>query len=64
MNGAAGTGPDQVAACAGCGATTAGLPIDWMFDQTSDRRVVRWFCGSCAREHLRSVEAKLDQQWW
>ena len=23
-----------------------------------------WTCDRCSREHLRSIEAKLDSAWW
>ncbi|MEO7421770.1 MAG: hypothetical protein ABIU87_05175 [Ornithinibacter sp.] len=23
-----------------------------------------WTCDRCSREHLRSIEAKLDPTWW
>jgi hypothetical protein len=26
------------------------------------RRV--YFCESCARKHLRSIEGRLDSSWW
>lgn len=25
---------------------------------------VVWTCDACSREHLRSIEAKLDPAWW
>ena len=24
----------------------------------------RTYCERCAREHLRSIESKLDSEWW
>jgi hypothetical protein len=24
----------------------------------------RWICDRCARDHLRSIEAKFDREWW
>jgi hypothetical protein len=24
----------------------------------------RWVCPQCTREHVRSIEAKLERQWW
>jgi rubredoxin len=24
----------------------------------------RWICPACTRDHVRSIEAKLDQAWW
>ena len=52
-----------IVACALCGVTAAGPPITWMHEQ-DHRRGGIWYCERCARENLRSVEAKLDAQWW
>ena len=30
---------------------------------TENRRDV-WTCPACSREHLRSIEGKLDSSWW
>ena len=30
---------------------------------TENGRVV-WTCERCSREHLRSIEGKLDSAWW
>ena len=30
---------------------------------TENRREV-WTCPRCSREHLRSIEGKLDSSWW
>lgn len=49
-------------ACARCGTTRAGLPLTWTCSVENGRRV--YFCDSCAREHLRSIEGRLDSAWW
>jgi hypothetical protein len=49
--------------CAHCGAIAAEPGLDWMLD-SDPRRGPVWVCGRCAREHLRSIEAKLDREWW
>ena len=36
--------------------------LTWMHGVENDREV--WTCERCSREHLRSVEAKLDSAWW
>lgn len=43
---------------------TAGddLPLTWM--TSWERGEQRSYCAACARENLRSVEAKLDAEWW
>jgi hypothetical protein len=52
--------------CGRCGATAAapegGLPVGWSLS-TSDRGVDR-LCAACTREHVRSIEARLDEDWW
>ena len=30
----------------------------------TERGKAVWTCDRCSREHLRSIEAKLDQAWW
>ena len=53
----------QVPVCATCGAVaTEPLPVTWSCALESDRRV--WTCDRCARENVRSIEAKLDSAWW
>lgn len=49
--------------CAACGAVAnAPAPLDWSAGVEGGRRV--WTCGVCARDNLRSIEAKLDSSWW
>lgn len=53
-----------MATCDFCGdyPDTDQTPIDW----TTARELghERVFCATCSREHLRSMEAKLDSEWW
>jgi hypothetical protein len=49
--------------CALCGTTAPAPPLTWMYELDRSRGV-RWYCQDCSRQHLRAVEAKLDQQWW
>ncbi len=51
-------------ACAFCGVQSQGEapPLTWTSAVENGRTV--WFCDSCSREHLRSMEAKLDSAWW
>ena len=56
---------DRELVCATCGrmpqeASVARLT--WVRG-TEHGRVV-WTCDRCSREHLRSIEAKLDSAWW
>jgi hypothetical protein len=52
--------------CARCGTVAAcpegGLPAGWSL-ATSDRGVDR-LCAACTRENVRSIEARLDEEWW
>lgn len=50
--------------CAFCGAVAKGdqPPITWTSAVEHGRTV--WFCEACSREHLRSIESKLDSEWW
>jgi hypothetical protein len=38
------------------------VPLTWTTAVENGRR--RVFCTSCSREHLRSIEGKLDSAWW
>jgi hypothetical protein len=41
-------------------------PPKWSADiiETHDGHHTRWVCPECTRRYVRSIEAKLDQQWW
>jgi hypothetical protein len=39
-----------------------GLPPGWSLE-TNERGVGR-LCLRCTREHVRDIEAKLDEMWW
>ena len=41
-------------------------PLAWCADlvETRDGQVTRWVCTACTRRCVRSIEAKLDQEWW
>jgi hypothetical protein len=68
-----------VAVCSFCGAASSqhldsgaaaaaaehiddGLPLTWATSDENDKR--RVYCERCSREHLRSIESKLDSEWW
>ncbi len=51
------------AVCSVCGAAEAEPPLTWLRD-IDDRRGPTWICDSCARTHLRAIEARLSQEWW
>jgi hypothetical protein len=50
--------------CAFCGATTDADPPPLTWTSAVERDRLRWFCETCSREHLRSMESKLDSEWW
>jgi hypothetical protein len=41
-------------------------PLGWCADvvECRDGARTRWVCTECTRKHVRSIEAKLEQQWW
>jgi hypothetical protein len=36
--------------------------LTWALGVEQGRQV--WTCDRCSREHLRSIEGKLDSTWW
>lgn len=38
------------------------VPMGWSLE-TERKRVVR-YCDACLRENIRSIEAKLPEEWW
>ena len=53
---------DQVC-CAVCGTVVeAPAPLTW--STASGPRGRTWACESCTRQHLRAMEAKLDEEHW
>jgi hypothetical protein len=56
--------------CSGCGraprsveaAGGSGLPWTWSLARDGERETV--LCTDCARDNARSIEAKLDAEWW
>ena len=57
--------------CSMCGraadpATEGDPPLGWCADLVEARggQRTRWICPACTRLHVRSIEAKLDQEWW
>ncbi len=59
------------AQCSLCGraadpAADGDPPRMWCADihQGVDGPYTRWVCTTCTRDYVRSIEAKLDHQWW
>jgi hypothetical protein len=53
--------------CAACGrrpasGQEASARLTWSRDTSGV--AATWTCDRCSREHLRSIEAKLDPAWW
>ncbi|MCQ0023781.1 hypothetical protein M4914_13015 [Streptomyces somaliensis DSM 40738] len=48
--------------CSRCGATADDLPLTWTCSVENGTR--RYFCETCARDHIRSIESRLDSAWW
>lgn len=55
---------DMAVTCSFCGAQAEGdtAPLTWV--SAVERGQPKLFCERCAREHLRSIESKLDSEWW
>ncbi|HEX2381349.1 MAG TPA: hypothetical protein VHI95_01830 [Acidimicrobiales bacterium] len=51
--------------CSRCGAPADGageLPAGWSLG--TDERGVHLLCLECTRANVRSIEAKLPEEWW
>jgi len=51
--------------CSHCGAiaeTDDELPAGWSL--VTDERGVGRLCLTCTRQNIRSIEAKLPEEWW
>jgi transposase len=44
--------------CGRCGRTAEEPPLSWSRNGTG------WLCDTCTREHVRDIEARLDESWW
>jgi hypothetical protein len=52
-----------VHACSRCGALAdSELPAGW--STATSERGVEWVCAACTRANVRSIEAKLGEEWW
>jgi len=50
--------------CSRCGTIADGeeAPAGWSFG--TSRRGLEWLCLDCTRENVRSIEAKLPEEYW
>ena len=41
-------------------------PFTWCADivESIDGPHTRWICDECTRHYVRSIEAKLEHEWW
>jgi hypothetical protein len=46
----------------GSGPADDDVPLTWVTSVENGR--VRVYCDECARGNLRSIESKLDSEWW
>jgi transposase len=57
------TAPPARATCSACGTTVEGdPPLTWSTSTGPRGRTV--VCDRCTRDNVRSIEAKLEQEWW
>jgi DNA-directed RNA polymerase subunit RPC12/RpoP len=52
----------EMVTCARCGTTAEELPLTW--SSSSEPRGTVYYCDTCSRENLRSIEGRLDEEWW
>lgn len=56
-------GNEQRPVCMTCGTIAPrSEPIGW--SRQADVRGPQWLCERCTRDNLRSIEGRLDQEWW
>ncbi|GLP72213.1 MULTISPECIES: hypothetical protein [unclassified Streptomyces] len=48
--------------CARCGTRAEGAQPTWTC--SVENGVRQYFCDTCSRENLRSIEGRLDSAWW
>jgi DNA-directed RNA polymerase subunit RPC12/RpoP len=51
-----------VVTCARCGLTVEELPLSWSTSVERGRTI--YYCDRCSRENVRSIEGRLDPEWW
>jgi hypothetical protein len=44
------------------GAAEEEIPLTWVTSMENGK--ARVYCDECARTNLRSIESKLDAEWW
>ena len=57
-------GAADALACSSCGRVTSRAEALLSWSRGTERGRTTWTCGSCSRDHVRSIESKLDPAWW
>ncbi|WP_203433750.1 hypothetical protein [Jiangella asiatica] len=52
----------ETVTCAHCGMVVDEPPMTWI--SSVERGRTLYYCDTCARDHLRAIEARLDSSWW
>jgi len=57
------SGDESGHTCQLCGRTGSGAELlEWVMDRRAG--AVSWTCPTCANANIRSLEAKLEPEWW
>ncbi|AZI58402.1 hypothetical protein EH165_09890 [Nakamurella antarctica] len=55
----------ELRTCNACGKTSTESALTWSLERDVRSPGVEWWsCDECARANVRSIEAKLDPQFW
>jgi hypothetical protein len=54
--------PPEPVSCALCGSTAAEQPMTWTTSVERGRTLL--YCEQCSRENVRSMEGRLDADWF
>jgi hypothetical protein len=63
----------SAATCSWCGAVEDPPPTTWSLAPTErategradgPTKGIAWLCEKCTRDNLRSIEGRLDSDWW
>ena len=52
----------QPVTCGSCGRQADEPPLTW--SSATGPRGTTWTCEPCTRQHLRAMEARLDEEFW
>ncbi|HEY2205067.1 MAG TPA: hypothetical protein VGH99_11410 [Pseudonocardia sp.] len=57
------TRPERCLRCNRAADPSTGEALAWVCDRRPDGGR-DWTCPACARDHLRSIESRLPDEWW